>query len=42
MGKRSVEFDLFANGRLILANGLSDGSFCGAIGNAGENNTSFL
>ena len=42
MGKSSVKFDLLANGRLILANGLSDGSFCGAVGNASENDTAFL
>lgn len=42
MGKSSVEFDLLADGRLILANGLGDGSFRGAVGNAGENDTPFL
>ena len=36
MGKRSVEFDLLANSRLILADGLSDGSFRGAVGNTSE------
>lgn len=41
MGKRSVEFDFFANGRLILADGLCDGGFRGAVGNAGENDTPF-
>ena len=42
MSKRSVEFNLFANSRFIFANGLSDGSFCGAISNTGENDTPFL
>ena len=42
MGKRSVEFDLLANSRLILADGLSDGSFRGAVGNTGENDTAFF
>lgn len=42
MGKGSVEFDLLANGRLVLTDGLSDGGFRGAVGNAGENDTPFL
>ena len=42
MGKSSVKFDLFANSRLILADGLSDGRFGGAVSNAGENDTPFL
>lgn len=42
MGKSSVKFDLFANSRLILADGLGDGGFGGAVRNAGENDTPFL
>ena len=42
MGKSSVKFDLFANSRLILADGLGDGRFGGAVRNTGENDTPFL
>ena len=42
MGKSSVKFDLFANSRLILADGLGDGRFGGAVCNAGKNDTPFL
>ena len=42
MGKSPVKFDLFANSRLILADGLGDGGFCGAVRNAGENDPPFL
>ena len=41
MGKSSVKFDLFANSRLILANGLGDGRFRRAVRNTGENDTPF-
>ena len=37
MGKSPVKFDLFANSRLILADGLGDGRFRGVVRNAGEN-----
>ena len=42
MGKSPVEFDLFANGRFILANGLCNGSFSGAVDKACEDDTSFF
>ena len=42
MGKSSVKLDLLANGGLILADGLCDSGFGGAVGNTGENDTPFL
>ena len=42
VGKSSVKLDLFANSRLILADGQGDGCFRGAVRNAGENDTTFL
>ena len=42
IGKSSVKPDLLANGGLILADGLGDGRFRGAVRNAGENDTPFL
>ena len=42
MGKSPVKFELFANSRLILADGLCDGGFRGAVRNASENDTPFL
>ena len=42
MGKSSVKFDFLANSRLILADGLCDGGFRGAVRNASENDTPFL
>ena len=40
--RSSVKLDLLANGGLILADGLCDGSFRGTIRNTGENDTPFL
>lgn len=42
IGKSSVKPDLLANGGLILADGLCDSGFGGAVGNTGENDTPFL
>ena len=42
IGKGSMKFDLFANGGLVLADGLCDGSFRGSVCNTGENDTPFL
>ncbi len=42
MCKSSVEFDLFANGRFILADGLCNGSFSGAVDDACKDDTSFF
>ena len=42
MCKDSVKLDLLANSRLILADGLCDGGFRGAVRNAGENDTPFF
>ena len=42
MGEDTVEFDLFANGGLVLTDGSGDGSLGGAIRNAGEDDTAFL
>ena len=42
IGKSSVKPDLLANGGLILADGLCDNGFGGAVGNTGENDTPFL
>ena len=42
VGKSSVELDLFADRRLILANRLCNGGFGGTIGNTGENDAAFL
>lgn len=40
--KRFVGFALFANDRLILAEGLDDSVFRGVVRNDGENDTPFL
>ena len=37
-----MEFDLLAHGRLVLADGLGNDSFSGAIDDAGEGDTSFI
>ena len=42
IGKSSVKPDLLANGGLILADGLCDSGFGGAVGNTSENDTPFL
>lgn len=42
VGKDSVKFDLFANSGLVLANGLCNGSFCGTVGDASQDDTAFL
>ena len=42
MGKSSVELDLFADRRLILANRLRNGGLGGPIVNAGKNDAAFL
>ena len=42
MGKRSMGFNLLTNGSFIFANSLSNGSFRGAVGNTGENDTPFV
>lgn len=42
MSEFPVGFDLFANSGLILANGLSDGSFGRAIGDTGKDDASFF
>ena len=42
MGEDSVELDLLAHGRLVLADGLGNGSFGRAIDNAGKDNTAFI
>ena len=42
MGEDSVEFNLLAYGRLVLANGLGNGSLGRAIDNASKDNTAFI
>ena len=42
MREGAVKLDFFANGGLILADGLCDGSFRGTVRNTGENDTPFL
>lgn len=42
MGESPVKLNLLANGRLIFANSLGNGGLCGAVGDAGENDTAFL
>ena len=42
MSKGSVKLNLLADSGFILADGLGDGGFCGAVRNAGENDPPFL
>ena len=42
MGQGSVEFNLLAHGRLVLADSLSNGGLGRAIDNAGKDNTAFI
>ena len=37
-----MKFDLFADSGLVLANSLCNGSFCGAVLDAGEDDAAFL
>ena len=37
-----MEFDLLADGGLVLSDRLGNGRFCGAVGNAGKDDPSFF
>ena len=42
MGKDTMEFDFFSNRGFVFADGLSNGSFSGVVGNTSKNDSPFF